>query len=262
MNASGSYGTLDHEQALSEAQRLQQQVGALWRREAATLAQVGMPRGARLLEVGCGSGAVLAQVRSTFEPRLAVGVEIDCRNAETARHVAPVVRGNGERLPFAEGSFDAVLFRFVLRHVTAPDRLLAEARRVLRPGGRVVVVDADDASFLLDNAPPSWPPLLQALVEAVERRGADPYIGRRLRRLLVEAGFGEVLTAQLPVSTDDLPAPLFVETLLAPTARPIDPDLLNAITATRAWSELRAWAKQPSAFGTTLGFFAGGEKKG
>jgi demethylmenaquinone methyltransferase/2-methoxy-6-polyprenyl-1,4-benzoquinol methylase len=55
--------------------------------------------------------------------------------------MAPAVQCDGEKLPFAEASFDCVTVAFGLRNMTRKDAALAEMRRVLRPGGRLVVLE-------------------------------------------------------------------------------------------------------------------------
>ncbi len=260
MSQAGSYQAVTPEGAAAEAERLKGQVAALWSKESAALRAVGLPDGARVLEVGCGSGAVLAQVGRAFSPRFALGVERDVQNAGLARQVGPVVRADGAALPLAAQSFDAVLFRFVLRHAPSPERLVSEAVRVLRPGGRLLAVDGDDGALMLAPAPPGWPTLSAALAASVRRRGADPEMGRNLRALLHRAGLRDVRALGLAVTNDDVPGPLFVQLFLAPEGRPVDADLLEPAAARQAWAELRAWAASPSSFLCALGIFAGGTK--
>jgi hypothetical protein len=132
---------------------------------------------------------------------------------------------------------------------------------VLKPGGRLFVVDADDDSLLLDPAPPRWPTLLDALREGARRHGGHPTIGRTLRRLVVESGLDDVRARVVPVSTDDLDAPAFVEVFLAPAARPIDPATMTDDEARAAWGEVADWARRQDAFAVALGFFVSGKKR-
>ena len=92
-----------------------------------------------VLELGCGAGAFMRAL-GRYRPDLAVvGLDISERALERAhdRGAAHLVRADVERLPFLNGSIEAVVFFDVLEHIEHPDRLLREAARVLRPGGRL-----------------------------------------------------------------------------------------------------------------------------
>jgi len=103
-----------------------------------------------VLEVGPGPGLTTDELRRRV-PRL-TAVEVDVHLAEAlARRLADtnveVVRGDGAALPFTDGRFTAATCFTMLHHVESPehqDRLLAELRRVLRPGGVLVGVDTID----------------------------------------------------------------------------------------------------------------------
>jgi SAM-dependent methyltransferase len=96
----------------------------------------------RVLDAGCGTGRFL-EVLHILRPDLErVGVEWNSAAANRARHKsgATVVRGSVNALPFSDAAFDAVVAADVLCHAAVdPDLALPELRRVLRPGGRVVV---------------------------------------------------------------------------------------------------------------------------
>jgi SAM-dependent methyltransferase len=264
--AGGSYGGKtphggdDEDAAGAEAERLKLQATRLWHRERAVLERLGLERDRRVLEVGCGTGALLGRVIKDFRPRTLVGVDVAEASVRRAGVMAEVARADGEALPFADGSFDVVLFRFVLRHAPSPARLLAEGRRVLAPGGRVIAVDADDGSLLLDPVPRGFRELFDALERSARRRGGDPFVGRTLRRLLLAAGLDDARADVLAVSTADVGAPAFVDVFLAPAARPIDETIMAPDAAAAAWAEVRAWTGRPDAFACATGFFASGRK--
>jgi O-antigen biosynthesis protein len=93
----------------------------------------------RVLEIGCGAGGLgrLLKERGCF----VAGVELVPEAAEAARrHLDQVVTADVEAdgLPFATGSFDAVIFADVLEHLIDPWRVLREAAELLAPGGRVI----------------------------------------------------------------------------------------------------------------------------
>jgi SAM-dependent methyltransferase len=129
-------------------------------REATTdlpmLERLVKPAGKDIIDVGCGSGALVrALAERGAHP---IGLEISAEQlapalAHDEENRARYVVGQAQELPFADGSFDAVVFMRALHHVPAADlpRALAEARRVLRPGGLVYVVEplADGSYFEL-----------------------------------------------------------------------------------------------------------------
>ena len=258
MGDHGSYRAAGAAVVESETERLRRQAAAVWSRELASLHTLGLEAGQRLLDLGCGPGGMLERLA----PELGTapfGVDVNqglLRNAPAGR----VVRADGARLPFQSGVFDFVLIRLVLRHAPAREQLIHEAARVLRTGGILCAVDVDEGATAFDPEPPSWPALKAALAATAVRRGGDPIVGRKLHRLLAAAGLVDVRTVALPVSSDDLPPPAFVETMLAPAARPIDADLLDAAAVRRAWDELAAWATGGGRFGYALGWMAGARK--
>jgi len=94
--------------------------------------------GGRALDVGCGVGLYTAAMAEAGA--VAFGVEVEWPRARDARaRGLAVAAAVGERLPFADASLDAVLLHEVLEHVADDAASLAEAVRVLRPGGRAVV---------------------------------------------------------------------------------------------------------------------------
>jgi SAM-dependent methyltransferase len=122
-------------------------------REAELARRVLVRAGERLLEIGCGEGANLHHLREAG----ALRVGLDYSSAKTAfarRNTdAHTVTADATRLPFSGGSFDAVLIRDVLHHIGDVGGVLAEAHRVLKPGGRLTLLEPNRASpFILMQA--------------------------------------------------------------------------------------------------------------
>ena len=91
-------------------------------------------RGRRVLDLGCRSGAL---TQAYVEGNEVVGVDVDrAALAEAAKlGIETAWADVDERLPFPDGSFDVVVAGELLEHVRFPDALVAEVRRLLRPGG-------------------------------------------------------------------------------------------------------------------------------
>jgi ubiquinone/menaquinone biosynthesis C-methylase UbiE len=152
--------------------------------------------GGRAVELGCGTGPLLADLADAVGPSGTVlGVEPQPVFAERARarlagHPAVSVHtGPAQALPLADASADAVLAQTVLIHLAPAtlDAVLAEARRVLKPGGRLVSVDQDAGTRAIDH--PDRQTTSAIISYACGHLSADGWLGRRLPRLLRSAGF-------------------------------------------------------------------------
>jgi len=113
--------------------------------------------GGTVLDLGCGAGFWLPRIQA--HGLVAVGIEEDDARAREAGTLAPVVVGDGTRLPLADASVGAVWCLHVLHHLARPASALAEARRVLRPGGHLFLVESVDdnpALRLARRVAPHW----------------------------------------------------------------------------------------------------------
>jgi demethylmenaquinone methyltransferase/2-methoxy-6-polyprenyl-1,4-benzoquinol methylase len=116
--------------------------GHWYRRQA--LARAGVAPGARVLDVACGTGVLAAAAQRMVGPTgLVVGLDPSAAMLAQARArgVRRLVRGTAEALPLDARNFDLVTMGYALRHVADLETTFAEYRRVLRPGGRVLVLE-------------------------------------------------------------------------------------------------------------------------
>ncbi len=121
------------------------------------LRALGVPRGARILEVGCGSGVALPVLQERLAPARLVGLDIDAGMlARAPGRRAELVCGDVRAMPFGDDAFDAVIDFGTCYHIARAERALQEIARVLRPGG----------SFCHET------PLAQLLSHPVRRRPA------------------------------------------------------------------------------------------
>jgi ubiquinone/menaquinone biosynthesis C-methylase UbiE len=154
--------------------------------------------GARVLDLACGTGAMMRRLAARLPDALLFGADLSLEQLRAARQRSPwlsLVASDAAALPFGAGAFDVVHWSWLLEHVP-PSRavdILREVRRVLHPGGGsawMTEVDNDLLCF--------WPriPLAEecfrALWQAQEEGGGDPIIGRKLYGLCRAAGFTDV----------------------------------------------------------------------
>jgi SAM-dependent methyltransferase len=155
-------------------------------------------RGTRLLEIGCGVGAVLGVLGQEFPEVRLFGVDIEQKQLEFARgHLqrvgvdATLVEADALALPFGEQSFDHVWMMWFLEHIGDPPAALREARRVLVPGGRITAIEVDYSTCRAEPSTPAIEALFRAMVHGMAASGWSD-AGTRLPGWLAEAGFGEI----------------------------------------------------------------------
>ncbi|QIS19150.1 methyltransferase domain-containing protein [Nocardia terpenica] len=147
--------------------------------------------GERVLDIGFGTGTeVLACAERTGPAGAAVGVDPNPALLRPARRrtgpgPAYFVTGSVDELPFPTACFDAVRCERVFQFLDDPRAAAAEIARVLRPGGRAVLIDSDWFTTIVH---PGEPATVRALVAWLRAEVPNPASGRRLRGLLTGAG--------------------------------------------------------------------------
>src|SRR6266536_2589395 len=162
----------------------------------------GLARGQRVLDAGCGAGAVLVRAARVVRPGAVTGIDLSARMLKRAQAASRALANVRVRLadaaspPFAPGSFEAVLASLVLYLLADPGAALRRWHELLTPGGTVAL------SWQL--APdPRWAPVYAAVdryaTGATGSPGLDSYLGRlggrrQVEELLRRCGYTEVAT--------------------------------------------------------------------
>lgn len=150
---------------------------------AAYLAPLRGP-GGRVVEIGCGNGATPPLLLAALEPETRVGVDpcpglLARADPALARDPRVTLReGEPGATGEAEGAADLVVAHAVYSHLPDPDAALAEAFRILRPGGRIAIFDGDSATTTV--ALFAGDPLQTAVGSVLRDIVHDPYVMRGL----------------------------------------------------------------------------------
>jgi ubiquinone/menaquinone biosynthesis C-methylase UbiE len=159
----------------------------------AYLSEIAFPPGAAALEIGCGTGAVTRVLARWPNVARAVGIDPSpvflARARELSRGIdtASFEQGDGRALPFGDASFDVVVVHTAISHVPQPERLLAEAKRVLRAEGWLAVFDGDYATATVARG--ARDPLEACIHAFREDFVHDAWVMRRMPGLMKAAGF-------------------------------------------------------------------------
>jgi SAM-dependent methyltransferase len=202
-------------------------------------ALLGVGLGARVLEVGCGLGDVVALLAPRVGAAGLMGVDRSEVMLRLARERHPALRferAEATRLPFEDAAFDAVFANLVLEHVSDPREVVAEMKRVTRPGGRLLVRETDWSSLRVESADPRIASIVIAqFVEAI----AHPSVARELVSILEERGLIEV-GGQAAQQGGGGAEPLEIRAILEEAReRAVSAGLLDALDADRWWDDLR-----------------------
>ncbi len=189
------YGTPEQERLVEQAEH--------WRHRLIADGTQLRP-GTRLLEVGCGVGAVLAVLGQEFPGVRLVGVDIEPKQLDFAReHLAragveaTLQEADALELPFADESFDHVWMMWLLEHIADPPAVLREARRVLVAGGAITAIEVDYSTCRASPSSPAIEALFRAMVQGMAASGWSD-AGTRLPGWLREAGFRDVEEGERP----------------------------------------------------------------
>jgi ubiquinone/menaquinone biosynthesis C-methylase UbiE len=153
--------------------------------------------GEAVLDLGCGTGDHTRDLAALVTPGgRAVGVDFSgtmigeaLTRQASSRLPAAFEQGDAQQLRFESETFDACRTERMLCHVPDHQAALREMVRVVRPGGRIGVIDVDLAGVMIDNPDPE---ITGAFAASLADTIQHPHLGRALRRLMAQAGLVDV----------------------------------------------------------------------
>ncbi|HEV3117183.1 MAG TPA: class I SAM-dependent methyltransferase [Gemmataceae bacterium] len=146
----------------------------------------------RVLDIGCGTGKFAERVLHRFPGTQVWGLDLSAgmlRQCQLRHQSAGgrmhLVRGDSERLPFEDNAFDAITCTHSFHHYPHQQKVLGEMHRVLRPGGKLLIIDGDRDGL--------WGQLLFDVFVVMVEGPVTHLTGRAFRRLYTAAGFGHIM---------------------------------------------------------------------
>ena len=245
-----------------ELARLEAQADLSFPEELRILHDLGLdPAKGPLVEIGAGSGAVTRRLRTAHPDLPLTAVDIDGNLLSHAADCgAELLVADAAALPLPDASAGYVLLRYVLQHLSDPRPALAEALRILRPGGKLIVTEVDASCWGL--AEPAYPELASVhakLAGAQQEAGGDRTVGRRLTRLLRTAGCTDVVLRPFATTNDDRPTADFAPHLGPGRLQPLVASGVLSLSefalAADRWNRFRT---DPDAYVMLLGLTAAG----
>ena len=189
----------------TEAEELEKsyQLPEIVRQRQHTLNKLSVKRGEQILDVGCGVGFLSYEIAlQTGDSGRVSGID---QNSEMIRHAnnrceslrnTEFSEVNAEDLPFPEESFDAACCTQVLLYVNDVAQVLTGIRRVLKPAGRIIIVETDWRGVVLNS---DYDSITRKIFSAWDAAVPSPNLPVRLGPLLVDNGFCNVDVEPIPI---------------------------------------------------------------
>jgi|TARA_Y100000031_G_scaffold31884_1_gene35519 SAM-dependent methyltransferase len=189
----------------TEAEELEKsyQLPEIVRQRQHTLNRLSVKRGEQILDVGCGVGFLSYEIAlQTGDSGRVSGID---QNSEMIRHAnkrceslrnTEFSEANADNLPFPEESFDAVSCTQVLLYVNDVAQVLSGIRRVLKPAGRIIIVETDWRGVVLNS---DYNSITRKIFSAWDAAVPSPNLPVRLGPLLVDNGFCNVDVEPIPI---------------------------------------------------------------
>lgn len=163
------------------------------------------PANGVILDAGCGSGVLSRHLAKQYPHLKVIGCDLSVDRVALARDSSPTLpnlRFQAEdisQMNFPDDSISAITCRYVFQHLdeSTKARVLQEFMRVLRPGGTVLVIDADG---IMQNLFPKTSLIETVLEQAIKCGAIHPSIGRELPSLLSSFGFKDIFWQTMPTS--------------------------------------------------------------
>lgn len=264
-SSAGSYDFAALGVESGELERLQLQARRSAELELQLLRRMGLKDGLDVLDLACGPGVITRLIAESHPSSRVTAMDLNEALLEQAKTEAAAVglntihfvRGDVYQPPLPAASFDFIYARLLFQHLDQPIRALDQVRRLLKPGGRLCIMDIDDDWLTLVPEPKGFRAFTQAAGRAQAALGGNRRIGRELGRLMEQSGFVNVHLNVETISSRQLGMRAFLEITLGFKRLLLQGDELEAALTTLAQAD--ALIDTPDAWALVGVFLATGE---
>ncbi len=248
----------------AELERLRAQAKIAWNLEKTVLLEAGLRPGMRVLDLACGPGFITRRIASELvgaggrvtgidlsDPLLTVARR-ECSGLDNVEFLKADVYAPG--LP--ENAFDFAYARFLFQHLQHPETALGAVRRLVKPGGTVLLVDADDGLLGICPEPAGFAEFTARAADYQAGRGGDRRVGRKLGCYLARSGFQRIAVRVVPLTSLAIPRRTLLDITTGFKVQLVPPEEREA--AQRTVESIYAEAMETQAFVTTGVYVASG----
>lgn len=211
------YGQQEQMEDASMQGTLAAQAALLWPQERPLMERLGVSRAGRLLDLGCGTGRLAGRMAEAWPTVQVTGMDLCEAHLACGRRDFPPARvpnlrfqqGDARATGLPAGSFDVVVIRHMLQAIPDRQQVLAEAVRLLAPGGLLYELAEDYQALLVDSDDPDGRDLFLACADPLLPLGTDMRHGRTSYRRFRSLGLEQVRTDALVIDTASTPRELW-----------------------------------------------------
>ncbi|MBT5954826.1 methyltransferase domain-containing protein [bacterium] len=221
-NNTYDFDRFEGDDRIKELKRLKMQANLVSHIEQKAISEIGFKEDGIFVDVGCGPGFVTGNIAGNYSNLRIIGLDT---SRELLNAANMMVKPNYKNLEFNEGDAystglpdnyaDVVYSRLLYQHLEHPRKAMAEAKRILKPGGKLCILDVDDQLQVFYPELPSFLLLQESAKNAQKMNGGNRHIGRELSHLMKDVGFDTIDFVFGGVSTLDIGFDAFFEIVVS-----------------------------------------------